>query len=277
MATRWQQLGGFVGEGFDLSYEQLEDFHRVGGRWIAVLLAQLGYPYDHDPACTRNVAALLHIKEWCQQLGIACGGWFVGWAGGELNQSPAEDAEQVRRMVQGFNLGPVILNCENAYQNYPQELPKLLYETRLRLKTRSIGVSTNSPNDSLIWNGGLLGHKACCHALSIKMLPQWYSSPNYSGPWFHPDLNMAWLKDHGMEDNFYCSVRKNHRAVAQSEVHGTLEVTGLEGSSLAISLAELNAATQYGFTKGFSVYLLESMPHEDFGRLASVAGKLFLV
>jgi hypothetical protein len=275
--SRWQQLGAFVGDANSLSYDQLKEFHTVGGRWIAVLLAQLGYPYDHDPACVHNVAKLLELKEWCTEFGVACGGWFNGWAGGELHTTAAEDAEQVRRYVQGFNLGPVILDCEAAYKEHPQELPHLLMEVRKRIKTRSIGVSTNEPNDSLVWNGGAFGHKSSMYHLGIRLLPQWYSSPNYSSVWMRPDLTMKWLKEHGDEDNFLDYDAPANRAVPLSYVHGTLEVTGLEGASLATSIEQLKLSKQYGYTSGFSIYMLEAMPQGDFKYLADVRGSLFYV
>lgn len=274
MATRMQQLGGFVGEIANLSYEQLEKFQRIGGRWIAPLISQVGYPPDHDPACVRNRANLLHLQDWCRQLGIACGGWFMCWA---LNEAAA-DAAEIDRYVKGYNLAPVVLNCELAYKEHPNEFPHLLYEVRKRITTRTIGASVIDFNDSMIWNGGSLGHMACMRTLNIKPMPQWYSAPRYASPWFDPKQNMAWFQAHKTTGNFKCDASKNFQAVRMSEVHGTLEVTGLEGASLLKSLTSLaSAKDDRNYSYGYSIYLLENAPESDFALMETTRGQLFLV
>lgn len=278
MATRWQQLGGFVGAAENLSYQQLEKFRNVGGRWIVVLVDQVGYAWNHDPAVVHNIARLFELQQWCEELGVALGGWFNCWAGGELHLTPADEADEIARKVKGFNLMPVVLNCEYAYKRKPQALPQLLSEVRKRITTRSIGISTNEPNDSLIWNGGSLGYLKSCWNLNIRMQPQWYYAPPYmNSMWHRADQTMEWLKSYGMIDNFYDFTAPADRAVPLSYVHGTVEVTGLEGADMAASIEELKRAKQYGYTTGFQIYLLEQMPQSDFDLLASVRGILFQV
>jgi hypothetical protein len=283
VATRFQQLGAFVQNVENLTDDQLVRFSVAGGKWIVVLLAQLGYPDDHDPSCVSNLAHIEALKARCVQFGISVGGWFNGWAGGILNHTAYQDAQQVADIVHQHNLGPVCLDLEAAYQwpgGIVSALPPLLAGVRLRLPARSIFVSSNSPNDSFLWNGGPR-YAGCMYRLGIRLAPQWYNSPPYgqrSNPWTTPDLTMEWLQAHGMEDNFRDPMAPGQRAVPLSFVHGTLEVTGLEGADLAGELHDLREAqAHYGYTKGFSIYTLESTPVDDFKLLAAERGHLFSV
>lgn len=283
MATRWQQLGAFVNNIDGVTDQHMIDFARIGGKWIVPLLVQLGYSDDHDPSCVNNMNGLEAFKARCEHFGISCGGWFNGWAGGEQGTSAAQDAEKVASIVRAHNLGPIVLDLEAAYQHpggSPGELPKLIYELRSRIKTREIAVSTNSPNDSMMWNGHAVypDYRASMRRLNIKLLPQWYNSPNYGqGVWMTPHQTMQWIQAHGMEDNWFDPTYINERAIPMSFVHGTLEVTGLEGSDLAGEIDSLKQAKQFGYSFGFSVYVLEKMPYEDFQKIEQQKGKLYLV
>lgn len=268
-----------------LSDERLDDFQRVGGRWVAVLLAQLGYPPSHDPAVTRNLAVIDSLRSRCEARKLACGVWANGWAGGVQGTTAEEDAATVAALVHSHDLGPVVLDCEEAYHfpgGDPAALPRLLWAVRKLIPTRSVLVSTNEPNDSMIWNGGsiaqgLPGPKGACFPLGVRMAPQWYfTSPHYpDSPWLDPVRTMAWLQQNGNVDNFFYAGGPDHRAVPLSWVHGTLEATGVEGSDLAAGLARMIEAKQHGLQPGMSVYTLEAMPDDDLPRLAAARGKLF--
>lgn len=270
--TRFQQLGAFVGDWNGISESHLHKFASAGGRWIVPLLAQLGYPDDHDPAAQHNLAVIDGIIEACHEHGIAVGGWFNGWA-----KDAAADAKQVSSIMHGHKFdGPICLDLEAAYQwpdGNPQALPALVSQVRRLHPTRGIIVSTNSPNDSIIVNGGQLGHTQSFQALGVRLAPQWYP---WMGMWGDPPASMHWIEAHGNEDNWKDPYGPQGRAVPKSYVHGTLEVN-LEGATLAPQIERLRAAKIYGYTTGFSIYLLESCTDSDFTLLAAERGKLFLV
>ena len=134
-------------------------------------------------------------------------------------------------------------------------------------------VSTNSPNDSMVFNGGSTGDHASMLHLGVRLSPQWYP---WMGQWGDPVASMQWAKAHGMEDNWHDPHGPNGRAVPLSYIHGTLEAN-LEGSVLQPQIERLKEAQAFGFTVGFQVYLLETMTDVDFNDLAAVRGKLFLV
>lgn len=279
MTTRWQQLGAFVVDASAVSNDRLQQFYSSGGRWVVVLLAQLGYPDDHDPAVVQNLGLIDQFRVRCLQHGIACGGWFNGWAGGDQGTTALQDAEKVATITRNRNLGPVVLDCETPYSwpnGHPDELPKLVAATRAKLPGRSIGVSTIYPNDAAIWNGGSLGVAKSMRRLNVAMLPQSYNAPVYGGAqWMNPALTFQWLKAHGMEGNFRDDSYENKRAVGLSQIHPTVETTGLEGADLAGELQQLHQAKAYGFTFGFSIYTLEAAPDSDFALLAATRGTLF--
>ena len=52
-------------------------------------------------------------------------------------------------------------------------------------------------------------------------------------------------------------------------------MTGVEGHDLATGLAQLRAAKAYGFSYGFSIYVLERTSDADFALLAAERGRLF--
>jgi hypothetical protein len=261
--TIWQKLGAFVATAENLG--DLAPFAAIGGAWIIPVL------YGDDASGPYNLATIDALKARAGQHGIQVGCWANCWAG-----VPAADALAISRIVNAHGLDPVILDCEAAYQQNPDVFPQLLKAVRVALPHASLCVSTNSLNDSLIWNGRGLNPRESARRLGYRVAPQWYSSPNYSGIWTDPLTNMAWLKEHGTEDNFHDPTYKNQRAVPLSYVHGTLEVTGLEDASLAVSLGRCSEAKRYGLTPGLSIYLLENMPDADYALLASQRGTLYL-
>jgi hypothetical protein len=274
MATRYQQLGAYVVSLQKLGYADLQKFHTVGGRWIAPIIQQVGYPPDHDPQCVTNRSLIPQYKAWCDEIGIALGGWFMCWDLGGAEANAAEIEMYVR--AYDPDLMPVVLNCELAYKARPNALPELIAAYRRRIKTLSTFLSVIDLNDSMIYNGG--GGVGCARACNIRVSPQWYSAPKYQSMWFDPYKNLAWLKERGTEGNLRCLHVKDHRAVPNSWVKGTVEATGVEGASMQASLDSLSRAKAdklYDF--GLSVFTLDSMPPEDYDRLAAVRGKLFLV
>jgi hypothetical protein len=67
------------------------------------------------------------------------------------------------------------------------------FSTRSSFVARTIGTFT--PNASSVYNGRQDGYPAPAgesfRAKNIHLLPQWYSSPRYWGPWTRPDQTMA--------------------------------------------------------------------------------------
>ena len=278
MATRFQQLGAFVNHVEKLTDERLKLFAQSGGRWIVPLLAQLGYPDDHDPACVYNLKHIGDLLARCAKpgIGLAVGGWFNGWAGGTLGTTATQDAQHVADIIHSHPFtGPCVLDLEVAYKMQPQEMPKLVSACRAKMPTRGLLVSTNEPNDSMIYNGGASGDAASFWHLGVRLAPQWYP---WMGKWGSPTQTMEWITAHGMEDNWHDPHGPNGRAVPRTWVKGTLEATGLEGSSLAPQITDFRVAkAKYGLDYGLSLYTLESAPDSDLGLLAAERGKLFLV
>lgn len=264
--TIWQGLGSFVYTGENLGEDKVQRFAEIGGSWVIPVL------YGDDAAGPWNLANLGGVlKPMCARHGVKVGGWFNGWGG-----DPVVDADNVAAIVKAYKLDPVVLDLEAAYQKNPDVFPQLLKDMRVRLPQASLGVSTNSLNDSLIWNGRGLTPRESARRLGYRVLPQWYNSPNYLGPWADPAQNMAWLWANGTKDNFFDPSYANQRAVPLSYVHGTAETTGLEGADLSQSLPRFAAAKAYGLTPGMSTYLLEVQPDGDFDLLQQHRGTLYL-
>jgi hypothetical protein len=264
--TVWQRLGAFVATAENLGDDALSRFGEIGGAWVVPVL------YGDDASGPYNLANIDSLKHRAAMRGVTVGCWANGWAG-----DPHNDAIQIAAIVGTHDLDPVIVDCEAAYQQHPDVFPWLLKDLRLALPHSNLAVSTNSLNDSLIWNGRGLNPQESARRLGYRVLPQWYSSPNYSGAWTDPVANMAWLSGPGgTSDNLRDVTYANKRAVPLSYVHGTLEVTGLEDASLAVSLGRCTEARKYGLTAGLSVYLLENMPDTDYALLARQRGTLYL-
>lgn len=262
----WQQLGAYVAAGKNLSTHHLDQFAKVGGKWIVPVL----YGDDADGPWNRD--NIERMKADAGARGIKVGGWFNCWGGGAET-----DATNIAAIVNAHNLDPVILDLEASYQ-YPHGnfavLPYLMKAVRNHLPTKNLCISTNGLNDSMIWNGRPL--KESARRLGYRVSPQWYNSPNYSGCWTDPVCNMKWLKEEGYKDNLYDPYYANKRAVALSYVHPVLEPTGVEGSTLWAELNRLAMAKTYGFTTGFQLYLLERVPDEDWPIVAARRGTLYL-
>ena len=250
----WQQLGAFTEslENLLSSGDKLEKFIAAGGRWVAPVLY-------NDVSAAANEARLPELRD------RLAGRATVGiWANG-IGSDPVADAKAIAHLVSSHGLGFIILDLESWYA-YPNgdslKMPKLVAAMRQQfpLGTKAIGVSTNTLNDAMVWNGrGADRLSFATH--NVHVLPQWYVQ--YKSTWTDPVANMEWLSQHGFEDNFFAVETLDHRAVPAKYVHGTLEPTGVEGASLADGLARLKEAQAYGYTKGLSLYLLERTSDAD--------------
>ena len=265
----WQQLGAFVATGQNVNDERLDRFADAGGRWIVPVL------YGDDASGPWNRANIESLKARAAARGIRTGIWAACHGG-----DPVKLIADVKAFSDRYNLAPIVLNAEGPYQ-LNTELAKLMAEARKAwpLGTKAIGHSTNSLNDSQVYNGrkGTYPPKPGEQSFrdqNIHVLPQWYSW--VPSPWQHADQNMKWLHEEGMLDNLRDEGYTDKRAVAKSQVHGTLEVTGLEGASLRQSIEEVMIAqAKYGYGLGISIYTLENAPDEDFALLKSQKGVLF--
>lgn len=249
--------------GENLSRATTHAFGVTGGGWIAPLV------YGDDASGPWNREHFRQLKQLAADEGVGCGAWFNVFGG-----DPHEDAREITKLASLLApSGPLIVDCETAYR-YPAPgwplLPSLLAELR-SLTAREIGISTDGLNASGVWNGRTIPRNTqrqllSCFRLGIRVLPQWYvGSPHDDGAWARPDGNMVWLQANGAKDgNFADASAPNGRGVPLSYVHGTLEVTGLEGADLYHGLVLLDNARKAGFTKGYSLYNLENMPDSDF-------------
>ena len=266
----WQQLGAFIATARNVDNARLDAFADAGGRWVAPVL------YGDDATGPWNLANLESLKARCEARDIRVGIWAACQGG-----DPARIIADVDAIVRKHALSFVILNAEAPYQGNT-ELAKLMAEARRvwPLGTRAIGHSTNSMNDSQVYNGRKGGYpvkpdERSFRDQNIHVLPQWYSW--VASPFMHADTAMQWVHENGMLDNWEDRGYRDLRAVAKSQIHGTLEVTGLEGASLAQSIAEVKTAqAKYGYGKGISIYTLENAPPSDFARLKAQKGVLFV-
>ena len=265
MSTVWQRLGAFVYSIDNCDLNRLRHFHSIGGRWVVpVLIGDKATGPD-------NRAQLAQFKANCAAAGVRCGLWANGFG-----EPAAELAAEVAALAKGQNLSPVILDLEAPYkrENAPK-MPELLAAVRKLMPTRLLGVSSYGFCDrEMIWNGRTLDPPRSFYDMRVRFLPQWYYVYDAK---YEPDWCMEDLRDNGATDgNIADASAPGGRGVPLPYVHGTLEVTGVEDSSLAVGLAMLRDARVYGFTYGFSIYTLESMPDADFELLAAERGKLFL-
>jgi|SRR5581483_1239085 len=273
MTNIWQQHGSFVATGENLSPDTVKRYSEAGGRWYVPVI------YGDSASGPWNLSNIEYLKSMGNEYGVAVGGWYNGFG-----YDPKNDADAIATIHQENGLRLIILDLEAAYQypgGNPNLMPILVKELRNKLPKADIGVSTNGLNNSMIFNGRTLTPPQSFYDLAIRVLPQWYNAPVYGqGPWTRPDANMNWLKTNGTTDyNFFdlTTPNKSKRGVPLSYVHGTLEATGLEGSDLATELAQLRAAKNYGYTYGWSIYLLENTPYSDFDLIEAENGKTFLV
>lgn len=264
----WQQLGAFIATGQNVSDSHLDKFAAVGGKWVIPVL------YGDDAGGVWNRANITSFQARCRARDIRVGLW-ASCHGGD----PVKMIREIDAFVKAHKIPFVVLNAEGAYQ-LNTELAKLMREARKTWPkgTLAIGHSTNSMNDSQVYNGRIGGAPApgeqSFRDQNIHVLPQWYSW--VPGPWQHADQNMAWVTSDGMLDNWRDEGYADKRAVAKSQIHGTLEVTGLEGASLKQSIEEcLRAKRDHGLVKGISIYNLENTPEGDWALLKAQRGVLF--
>lgn len=265
----WQQLGAFVANVGNLSDDKIRQFAQVGGRWIAVL----GY---NDVAAGDNLAQLPALRQKLAPYGVRLGLW-ANYYGGD----PALYAQDTKDIVSAHSpMAFVIGDAENSYQDNTK-MSYLTSELRKQfpLGTKALAISTNSPNDSVVYNGRLTGYSdpyvESFRKQNIHLLPQWYLSPLYWGPWHLADATMSWVKDHGMQDNWEDDSYADHRAVTMAQIHGTVEPTGVEDADLPGALDLMVKAKSVGYGKGLSIYLLERTPASDFTAIGAQRGILY--
>jgi hypothetical protein len=266
MATVWQQLGAWVVESGNVDYNRMKDFYDCGGRWVAPIL------YNDDSSGPRNRADLPRFKRDATKAGLRVAFWANCFG-----ENPDVLVSDIASYAEEQKIGPILLDCEFAYKDITgnaEKLPILLKKMRARMPAKSIGVTSFGFCDrAMIWNGRTLVPMQSFYDLKIRFLPQWYYV--YDGK-YAADASMEDLMLYGATDaNIRDLTAPGGRGVPLPYVHGAIEVTGVEQSSLALGIEQIKAAKQFGFTRGFSVYTLDSMPPEDFGLLAAERGKLF--
>jgi len=259
--------------GRNLSTAHLDKLKSCGSQrpWIAVVI------YNDDVNAVSNRQMLPGIKAWCSVRDISVFGWYNG-----TGQDPYEDARQIIALHTSLNLNGIILDLEAAYQ-YPggdaNKMPYMLSAIRGRLPSVEIGVSTNGMNASMIYNGRVLTPKQSFYDLRVRCLPQWYSAYYNKDGHTAPGYQMNWLKTNGStNENFRDDNASQcyYRGLPLSYVHGTLEVSGVEGSSLSQEISDCVAAKVYGLTPGISIYRLENTPDSDFDLLARHRNEIYL-
>lgn len=275
MATRFQQLGFFSAVLENLTEGHIRRFAQEGGRWGVALMDQLQSVRSDSVEYNRA-----HIKEYrdlCIKYDVAPGVWVNGWG-----KDPLIDANIVAELVHTKDLRPVVLDLEAPYQHGNQFvdpetrkivkgnadlMPALLKALRPLIPGTSIAVSTNAMNESGIFRD--------FRTLGIRCLPQWYSAYYKKDGNYSPTAQMAWQQKYGTTSwNFE---NGGVRGLPLSYIHGTLEVTGLEGSSLADEINEVRKSRIDGYTYGWSIYLLENIQEEDWKLIAAERGITYLV
>ncbi len=279
--TRFQQLGAFVNNIGNCTNHFLDHFSNAGGRYVHPLLLQLDGPDRPQPVpqpdpAVENLKAIAQFQDRCLQRGIACGIEAVGWGGDAVLNAMA-----IANVVHQWNLGPIMLNLEASYQ-YPEGnsalMPQLVRAVRVLCPGRAIFVSTNGMNSASIWNGRTLTPPQSFYDLGIRVSPQWYSHYYNQDNHYLPKNQMKWLRENGATDfNFKDISGASGRGLPNSYVHGTLEVTGLEGSSLEQELDDLHEAQDYGHGMGWIMYDLENTPDSDWPLIVAEQGISFLV
>lgn len=267
MTGIWQQFGGFVQVGENLSDQRMAEFHDAGGRWLVVLL------YGDDASGPWNAANIETLKTRAHAHGLAVGGWF-----NVFGEDADDAANAINLLARQHNLALVMLDCEDAYQGAGAEkLPELLREVRARLATWPLGVSPKAVDDSMIWNGRGVTPQRSCYYQRVRVCPQWYSGQYLKDLGHGPEAQMQFLQaEQPGNINFADPAGPSGRSVPLSYVHPVLEATGLEGSNLVDELARVAICKRYGFTYGLSVYNMENLSAADLASLAGERGRLFL-
>ncbi len=257
MTSLWQGLGAFVHKVEDLSSDQLMRFRAAGGSWIVVLV-------KGDPLVVpENLQRLQDLQTECKAYGIQVGGWFNCF-GGSIEKDAAEISGQAEQ------LKPVVLDLEEAYK-FSDKFSGLVALVRNKIGPAwPLGVSTNEMNESMDFSDFF--------HLGVRLLPQWYSWIYAQDGSYRPDKRMKWVKDNG---HIIPQLRDPHgphqRGLPLSYVHGTLEATGMESADLVDEISWVHASqVAFGYTKGVSLYTLESAPTSDLALLSTMRGKLFL-
>lgn len=276
----WQYLGAFCSTGENLSGDLLDEFKAVGGKYVVVQLEHDGYGAEW------NLAHVPELKELINSRGMSMGMWWDGRG----NEDYAADAAQISGWRKKWNLRPVVLDCEGAYQ-WPQGdatlLSKLLKETRRLLPndgTNPLGVSTNALNNAMCWNGRTGDTQAASdrslYDLGIRALPQWYNSTNGKlDPWTYPGRSWDYYTGpNGNKENFNDPTAPGQRALPLAWIKATVEVTGLEGADMPAQLAEVAKlkARVPAYDFGLSIYLIENVTDpKDWAALAKYRGVLY--
>lgn len=267
----WQGLGAFCADAANLSQQNIADFADAGGCWVALLVQ------GDDHNTPGNIDLLTELQNELHARNIALWGWHNYWG---------EDADHfaviLHELQEQYGLGNHILDCEAAVQGNTK-MSQVALAVHQRIGP-GFGVSTNSLNDSVVYNGRLDGVDPALwqsfRQLQIRVLPQWYQSPLYSGTWVDPVENMQWLQSEaGASDNLHDAraAKWGYHAVPLSYVHPTGEGTGIEGASWQQFLDKCVEAQKFGLTKGISYYLLEeSSTVQDMAIVKQYRGKLYV-
>jgi hypothetical protein len=262
-----------VYSGVNLGEDTVARFADAGGQWVAPVV------YGDEVAGPWNSANLDGLRTMCGRHGVAVHGWF-----NYFGTDPAVFAGDVAAIVAAKNLELAILDCEASVQGSTL-MSQVALAVRQRLPKTLLGITTNSLNDSVVWNGRLDGVPQpawkSVRRLGYRLIPQWYNAPRYGGrsnKWTCADLNMEWLKGPGgTTDNLRDESYANKRAVALSYVHGATSATGVEGADLAGELVEFAAAKKHGYTGGLIYYTLEREPGtNDMALLQAVRGTVYV-
>lgn len=268
----WSHLGAWVQTVENLSNHHLDKFASIGGRWIAPVL------WNDQASAPRNRELLPSLIQRAHARGIRVGAWINGFA-----DPPAQLAAEADAIVRpnGPSMAPVIFDFEQHYKDANAPLmPETLAEFRKLMPTRPTAVTSFGYADrAMIWNGRTLSPPASFYDQKVRWIPQWYYG--WDGK-YAADWSMADLKTFGAHDfNIRDADAPGGRGIPLGYAHGVFYVTGIHDPptapphELAVALEQLKRAKAAGFTFGFSIYVLERTPDEDFARLAGVRGTLY--
>lgn len=262
----WQQLGAKIYTGKNLQDTTLQHFISVGGQWVTATV------YNDNDVSADNLSLIEHWRNFGITVGAMCNG---------LGGDPEQDALKIAALATEYHFELIALDLEGPYQ-YPEGdanlMPILVKTLRGYLPNANLAVNTNGLNNSMIWNGRTVGGpKYSFYNLKIRVEPQWYNAPIYSGCWCDPVCNMQWLQaNEATDENFHDPTQKYGRAVPLSYVHGCLEATGVENANLVTALPKVVEAKKFGFTYGISLFPLERVSADDLNTIANYRGILYL-